>query len=711
MGIHQVPAEMTVPVYTGHDNSYANGVTKTFPYSFKVLDESHVLVMVDGQVQTLGVQYTVTGVNDASGGNVEFFVAPRSGAFVHRRRQMPISRETNYVNLGDLLASTLNSDQDAPVMMLQQLLSAINYSIRLPEDTFPVPDLSFPKPESSKLIGWNVAADALRNTDPTGPGDLLLRSDLADPTGGGRLVAFKRSTTGSTARATQAKLDEAPAAITDFGASTATTDNYAALNTALQNLGRGEVMTIPAGRFNVSSVPANTKGVRMKGPGQLVAPVPVSQINTYRYDHPVAINKEYLWRVFQVLNNTNREIRCYTFGDSTVEGGLNFIDWNYFLQVLLPDMASARGCRNYFKVTNRGVGGSSLATLNMTPDTGVNSATPGDLFILKCGINDAFPEATRLADFESRLRTQLAAVRATSGGDVGSLAILLVGPNPVWDMEYDARNTRWFEQLRPVFEAAARDYKCAYFDAYAYLQDASFAPGRWLDQSPAGTGLHPTNIGHSWIWGGVMDFIFGDSEMLRYKTNQFHNRGQFRGYPAAKNPPIWYPNTYPPGITMETALIADGFPIDGGLTTEAHADGFIMQTLHVNDSGGTVMTRTANAGDNVWGAWHGESYRFATSAAFLNNWTDFGGPYGGGRAIVSSQGYVSLDGMIKPGTTTPGTSMFGLPVHMRPGNQRVVAAVSEAGLCTLEIMPSGLVLLRSGTVAQWLSLSGVGFRR
>src|SRR5690606_9793192 len=29
----------------------------------------------------------------------------------------------------------------------------------------------------------------LRNTDPEGPGDLLLRSDLSDPTGGASLVA------------------------------------------------------------------------------------------------------------------------------------------------------------------------------------------------------------------------------------------------------------------------------------------------------------------------------------------------------------------------------------------------------------------------------------------------------------------------------------------------------------------------------------------
>ncbi|MCU1114407.1 hypothetical protein JAK74_11415 [Stenotrophomonas maltophilia] len=705
---------MTISANDRRKNYQGNGVATEFtgPRCFSPQHIAVYLGTAEGTAELPPSQYTVRGAGGSGSTTIVLNTPPAAGTDVLILRTVPFDQPTDITNQGAFLPELHEDSFDYRAMQVQQLDDRQELTIRFPE-TYPgtLPDLTLPEPEPGKGIGWNADGTGIRYITLEGAGDLTLRDDLADPTAGGALVAYRRPEAASVPRVTVGKLNEVPASVADFGATFASPDNLSQINAAIGQLPRGATLTLPQGRYNVSAPPTNSKGVRIKGPGQLVAPVPVSQINTYRYDHPVAINKEYLWRVFQVLNNTSREIRCYTYGDSTVEGGLNFIDWNYFLQVLLPDMASARGCRNYFKVTNRGIGGSSLAAWNPTPDIGSNSTAAADLVILKCGINDAFPEATRLDVFEQRLRQGLAAIRATSGGDVGSCAILLVGPNAVWDMEYDARNTRWFEQLRSIFEAAARDYKCAYFDAYAYLQDASFAPGRWLDQSPAGTGLHPTNIGHSWIWGGVMDFVFGDSELLRYKTNQFHNRGQFRGYPAAKNPPIWYPNTYAPGITMETAFIVDGFPIDGALTTEVHADGFVMQTLHVTDSGGTVMTRTANANDNVWGAWHGESYRFATNSAYLNNWSDFGGSYGGGRAIVSSQGYVALDGMIKPGTTTAGTSMFGLPAHMRPGNQRVLHAVSEAGICLLEVLPSGFVQLRSGTVAQWLSLSGVGFRR
>lgn len=112
---------MTVPAYTGPNRSTANGVTTVFPYSFPILDDSHVLVTVNGLPRTLGVHYTVTGVGNLAGGNVVFITPPEPAAVVDRQRNMPYIRETNYTNLGDLLASTLNADQDAPVMMIQQL--------------------------------------------------------------------------------------------------------------------------------------------------------------------------------------------------------------------------------------------------------------------------------------------------------------------------------------------------------------------------------------------------------------------------------------------------------------------------------------------------------------------------------------------------------------------------------------------------------------
>lgn len=112
---------MTVPVQTPLTSSVANGVTTVFPYQFKLTHDTDLVVSVAGVVKTITTDYTVDGVGSDTGGNVTFVAAPANGANVILRRVMAFKRDTNYPNLGDLLAATLNADQDDPVMMLQQV--------------------------------------------------------------------------------------------------------------------------------------------------------------------------------------------------------------------------------------------------------------------------------------------------------------------------------------------------------------------------------------------------------------------------------------------------------------------------------------------------------------------------------------------------------------------------------------------------------------
>lgn len=112
---------MTVPVQIPISKSTANGVTTVFPYGFKISKAEDLVVTVNGLVRTLNVHYTLDGIGNDTGGNVTFLAAPADGSAVVRRRVMAFKRTTDYQNLGDLLASTLNGDQDDPIMMIQQL--------------------------------------------------------------------------------------------------------------------------------------------------------------------------------------------------------------------------------------------------------------------------------------------------------------------------------------------------------------------------------------------------------------------------------------------------------------------------------------------------------------------------------------------------------------------------------------------------------------
>jgi hypothetical protein len=112
-----VAASYTPNAYT------ANGSTTVFPYGFKIYDETHITVTVDGVTQTLTTDYTVSGVDNAGGGNVTFVVAPANGEVVSLLRSVGLSRDTDYQTNGELQAARLNEDLDRLWMALQEAVT------------------------------------------------------------------------------------------------------------------------------------------------------------------------------------------------------------------------------------------------------------------------------------------------------------------------------------------------------------------------------------------------------------------------------------------------------------------------------------------------------------------------------------------------------------------------------------------------------------
>lgn len=150
---------MTVPAQTPITTTTANGVTAVFPFGFKVAKASDLRVTVNGLARVLGTHYTVDGLTDA-GGNVTFLAGflPPADAKVVMRRLMAFERATAYQNLGDLLASTLNADQDDPVMMIQQLAAA---TLQMVED-----------PSGSGAFVWDAQGNRIiRLGDAIDPAD------------------------------------------------------------------------------------------------------------------------------------------------------------------------------------------------------------------------------------------------------------------------------------------------------------------------------------------------------------------------------------------------------------------------------------------------------------------------------------------------------------------------------------------------------------
>jgi len=123
---------MTVPVQIPVSSSIANGVTTTFPYTFKVLNEDDLSVTVDGVLITTG--YSVTGIGEDEGGDVIFDVAPANGLKVIRFLNPVLSRVIDYQQFGDFLAPTVNGDFDRLWLAMQYINQSITRAIKLPVD-------------------------------------------------------------------------------------------------------------------------------------------------------------------------------------------------------------------------------------------------------------------------------------------------------------------------------------------------------------------------------------------------------------------------------------------------------------------------------------------------------------------------------------------------------------------------------------------------
>ncbi len=207
---------MTVSAQTPINRSTANGATTVFPYTFKILAEGDIEVSDDGIVKTLTTDYTVSGVGDEGGGNVTMLVAPLSAHTVVRRRVMALTRDVDYQDQGELPTDTLDSDQDAPVLMIQQLQEQLDRAVLVTPESGEDPDDLMAELLDARDDAVDAAAAAATSAAEAGASAAVVASLAASD--GSSLVGFIQSGTGAVPRTVQAKLREVELSVTDYGA-------------------------------------------------------------------------------------------------------------------------------------------------------------------------------------------------------------------------------------------------------------------------------------------------------------------------------------------------------------------------------------------------------------------------------------------------------------------------------------------------------------
>lgn len=247
---------MTVPANSRRRQHQGNAVTTAFPGPMAYAADEVSAYLYKGVISTVvdRSKYRVTGLGRQNGTTVTFNEAPAADETVLLIRVVPFDQRVDITNQGAFLPEVVEKGYDNLAFQTQQLADNVRFSVRLPDNFLgDAPDLELPYPESGKPIGWNYEADGFRNIDIDGPADLLLRSDLSDPGGGGSLVAFRSAGTGAVARSVSARMADTVHAA-DFGVLANGSDETLKLQRAINYaMARGANLALPAGIIRVAS--------------------------------------------------------------------------------------------------------------------------------------------------------------------------------------------------------------------------------------------------------------------------------------------------------------------------------------------------------------------------------------------------------------------------------------------------------------------------
>lgn len=128
---------MTVSTEVDHNEYTGNGVTTTFPYTFRIFKNSDLVVQVvdlneNITVLVLDADYTVTGAGGYVGGNVILSSALANGYQISVSRELPVTQDTDLRNQGKFFAEVHEDAFDKLTMLIQQLRSWFSLALRKP---------------------------------------------------------------------------------------------------------------------------------------------------------------------------------------------------------------------------------------------------------------------------------------------------------------------------------------------------------------------------------------------------------------------------------------------------------------------------------------------------------------------------------------------------------------------------------------------------
>lgn len=171
---------MTVSVQICEDSYTADGAATPRSIGFQLIDPTHLTVEVDGEVQTQGIDYYVTGDYAAGTGSIQPLVAWANGAEVRYYRDTPSVQQYDIESGVPIKSVSMELELDRQALRSQEHGEALARALLVPRG-----ESAEVLPSAADRAGKFLAFDANGNpVSSNGTGaDLGLREDLAEETG------------------------------------------------------------------------------------------------------------------------------------------------------------------------------------------------------------------------------------------------------------------------------------------------------------------------------------------------------------------------------------------------------------------------------------------------------------------------------------------------------------------------------------------------
>lgn len=174
---------MTVTNLDNRVTYLGNSIATDFAFPFRIFQSSDLTVTLrtPSNVETVlveGVDYTVYGVNQPTGGLILLPLSLVTGYTLTLERVLTLTQPTDYRNQGQLLPETIEDELDRGCMIDQQLQTGLDRTLQFPVSLDPDSVSGvLPVPAANQFLAWNSTGSQLTNVVFDAAGDVILPGD------------------------------------------------------------------------------------------------------------------------------------------------------------------------------------------------------------------------------------------------------------------------------------------------------------------------------------------------------------------------------------------------------------------------------------------------------------------------------------------------------------------------------------------------------